>query len=390
MRLLEIYRRALEVVDPFPSTRLALGSDLRGPVAVMAAGKAAVPMLRGVLDGVEVSGGILVTKQDHLEGFDHPLIRCMEAGHPVPDRRSLEAGKLFLEFARRGPKEVVFCLSGGASALLELPVEGMSLEQLQELSRQLLNSGAAIEEINLVRKHLSLIKGGQLGLALSGSRLTTLLLSDVVGAGPEMIGSGPTLGDPSTVAQAEEIMSRYRLQLPGEVQFRETPTEVPGSFKVVADNRLLVQAATEAAGEFQVRPWPRPLLGSVEEAARELAGAARALSPGELLVAGGELTLEIPVRAGLGGRCQHLALLLAGEFHQTDLQALVGASDGTDGPTDAAGAWVDGRTWSAQASKALESFDSYRFFQQNGQAVMTGPTGTNVNDLVLIVAGQPS
>ncbi len=390
MSLEQIYRRALAGVDPFPSTKKALRRYRHlSRVEVMAAGKAAVSMVRAVLEELEVSRGILVTKDGHLDGFEAPEFTTLEASHPVPDRRTLEAGRRFLDFAAQSREPVIFCLSGGASALLEAPVEGLSLEQLQELSRQLLSCGAAIEEINLVRKHLSRIKGGHLGRALTHVPLVTLLLSDVVGAGPEMIGSGPTLGDPTSVAEAVEVLARYGLSLPKGVEFVPTPGHVPGEWLTVADNRSFVQAASQAAQPaWRTRVWEEPLQGSVEAGARRLLAEAGRMEDGELLVAGGELTLEIPTGSGLGGRCQHLALLLARELRGTGLRALVGASDGTDGPTDAAGAMVDGKTWQESAQSALDNFDSYHFFQRHGGALMTGPTGTNVNDLVLIGAGR--
>ena len=378
-----IYRQALKAADPFAVTGEHLDGWGDGPVRLMAAGKAAVPMARAVLEKCPVSKGILVTKTGHLENFENPLVETLEASHPEPDERSLEAGERFLAFAGESSEPIVFCLSGGASSLLAAPIEGLSLAQLKELNRVLLNGGIPIEEMNLVRKRLSRLKGGGLAQVMRVPCLT-LILSDVVGGGPHMVASGPTLNDRD--GDPQEVLQRYGLELPQGVTFRSSLPPFEPDYRVVADNQsfaLAAIAAAEATG-WAVQRGSLQRTGAVEELLPELRERAQALQSRELFVESGEWTAVIPPDGGLGGRCQHLALMLAREFQGQDLMALVGASDGTDGPTDLAGAWVDGDTWSQPAQRALEEFDSYSFFKGHGGALRTGPTGTNVNDLILL------
>lgn len=397
-----IYRQALAQIDPERAVREALRDrGWRGPVTLLAAGKAAVPMARACLAhlGASCSGGVLVTKDGHLgEAADQlaPL-QCFEAAHPLPNQAGVEATQRFLEVAKAAQGEVLFALSGGASALLVAPLDGLSLQRFQEIQQHLLRSGADIEELNTVRKHLSRIKGGQLAQALGPARCLTLILSDVVGSPLDAIASGPTVPDTTTVADCRRVAEKYGLSM---VHWTETPKEGNPCFEnmeavVVGDHRSFENAATRAAQDlgWRVRHLAKPLTQEVLVTASMLALEADLLEPGTLLLGSGETTVKVTGN-GLGGRAQQLALAMALRLRgRPDLAFLAGASDGTDGPTDAAGGVVDGATVAAgrklglDANEFLQRCDAYHFLEQTGCLLKTGPTGTNVNDLVLLGRG---
>ena len=303
---------------------------------------------------------------------------------------------------------VVCLISGGGSALLTLPVPGMDLTDLQTLTGALLRSGATINEINAVRKHCSRIKGGNLARLAAPATLITLILSDVVGDPLDVIASGPTVPDPATVADAQAVLERYKVQTQKPVPFRETPKPGDPVFEqvqnvVVGSNRLAALAAVEKARQLGYRTL---LLGTyVEGEAREVAKVAAALAKGlrahddplpppACIVWGGETTVTIRGK-GKGGRNQELALAAALALEGWPgvlLMAL--ATDGTDGPTDAAGAVITGETVARARSMgldpwaALEANDSYTFFDKLGGLIRTGPTGTNVNDLLFVLVDE--
>ena len=398
--------------------RLPDGSSL----VVLAVGKAACPMARALERRAagRLRRGLAITKDGHasaVEGFE-----VREAAHPVPDARSARAARDALAFAAgvASDETLVVLLSGGASSLTSLPVEGISMEALARTNRWLLASGADIAELNCVRKHLGAFGGGRLALASPAARIDLLVISDVPGDRLDVIGSGPCAADPSSWRDALDVVRRYEGEqaLPEEVVrtlergagggFPETPS--PGDARldrvrahVVASNtdaRSAVCAAAAADG------W------SVVDAGASLAGEARdvgaqfvSLSRGALAgaargvcVAGGETTVTLR-GAGLGGRCQELALAAAAaERGRADWTLLAAGTDGGDGPTDVAGAHADGGTCqrAARAGRdaegALRENDSHRFFAAEGGLFRTGPTPTNVMDLVLagVVAGQAS
>ena len=389
-------------------------------VFVVAGGKAAAPMAAAIVDvlGDCLTAGVVVTKYGHVpqEQSQAPALRILEAGHPVPDENSVRGAQAIADLARRATeRDLVICLiSGGGSALLTLPVPGLALADLQALTDGLLRSGATINEINTVRKHCSQVKGGNLASLAAPATLVTLILSDVVGDPLDVIASGPTVPDPTTVVDAEALLERYGF---GEtwvfgkrsgrdgVSFRETPKPGDPAFErvqnvVVGSNRLAATAAVEEARRlgFSALLLSTYVEGEAREVARVAAALAKGirahgdpLSPPACLVWGGETT--VTVRGdGKGGRNQELALAAALALDGwPGILLMTLATDGTDGPTDAAGAVVTGetavraRSLGLDLQAALETNDSYPLFDALGDLVRTGPTGTNVNDLLFVL-----
>jgi len=412
---------ALEAVDPARAVRRHVGREgeelvVAGQrydlaaydrVLVIGGGKASVSMAEAIvgLVGDHITAGAIVTKHGHAGGWSAPGFDVIEAGHPVPDEHSVRGAEAVADVAARGTEhDLVLCLiSGGGSALLTRPVDGVSLDDLQAVTDGLLRSGATINEINAVRKHLSSIKGGNLARLVAPASLVTMILSDVIGDPLDVIASGPTVPDTTTVDDAREVLQRYGLEGAGAI--RETPK--PGSplfdhvqNLVVGSNRLAAQAAAEEARSLG---FGTLLLGShVEGEAREVAKVAAALAKGvradsdplappACLVWGGETTVTIRGE-GKGGRNQELALAAALALDGwRGIYVMALATDGTDGPTDAAGAVATGETMTQarelglDARAALAENDSYHFFEDLGGLVRSGPTGTNVNDLLFIL-----
>ena len=399
-----IVRAAIEAVSPARAVQKALQNrTFPGKVYLVAAGKAAWEMARAALAVLEtpVAAGIVVTKYHHVK---HPLpgILCREAGHPVPDENSFSAAAEVLEMTRGLAESdtVLFLLSGGASALFELPL--VSGEELQDITGQLLACGADITEINTIRKRLSAVKGGRFALHCAPARVETIVLSDILGDPLDQIASGPTVADATSCAQAAAIAEKYRLRLSPAARAcleKETPKSLPNATaQIIGSVGQLCQAAAEACRQKGYRPLllTDRLDCEAREAGRFLASIARtqaAVCSGQklALLAGGETVVHLRGK-GLGGRNQELALAAA-----AGLDGLAGAavisvgSDGTDGPTDAAGGYVDGDTLAALAAKgwnadaALADNDAYHALQAVGGLLITGPTGTNVNDIALVL-----
>jgi len=401
--------------------RYALGSIHR--IFVVGAGKASAPMAAAVegMLGPRVSAGIIIVKY----GYAVPLrrIRVVEAGHPLPDAAGQRGAEALLDLVRgAGPDDLVLCLiSGGGSALMPAPVGEMSLDDEITVTGLLLRSGAAIQDVNTVRKHLSRIKGGRLAAA-SPARMVALILSDVLGDPVDAIASGPTAPDPTTFADALEVVRRYGLadSMPGSAMAylqrgaagREPETPKPDDpvFRrvqtvLVGSNEQAVAAAAARAktAGFRTLVLTTSLEGEAREAARVFCSVVRGIgtrrtpiAPPACLLAGGETTVTVRGQ-GRGGRCQEFALssggVIAG-WANTVVAAF--GTDGTDGPTDAAGALVDGGTAARahraglDAGRALADNDAYPFFQQLGDLLLTGPTRTNVNDIYLALVGNGS
>ena len=396
----------------------------RQRILVLAVGKAAIPMAQaaGEILGAALTAGIVVTKTGHAAGAVlSPALRVFEAEHPTPGVTGQQAATEIIRLlADVTPQDLVLVLlSGGASALLPAPAEGLTLEDLQATTTLLLRSGATIVELNAVRKHLSRLKGGQLARLAAPAPVAALILSDVVGDPLDVIASGPTTPDPTTYADAWRILERYKLLLrvPEAVQrhlaagvagkLPETPKSDDPCFAqvqnhVIASNRAAAQAAAQAATESGYRAL---LLSTfVEGEAREVAKVAVALMrsvrqhgdpfpPPACLLWGGETTVTVR-GSGTGGRNQELALAAALALDGLPHAALMAlATDGTDGPTDAAGAVVDGET-AARARAlgldlhtALDNNDAYPALDAVDALLRTGPTGTNVNDLLVMLVG---
>lgn len=361
----------------------------KGRTIVVGAGKAAAAMACVVEDYWEGPlSGLVVTRYGHaLPCID---IEVVEASHPVPDAAGQVAAQQMLDLVSDLTKDdLVLCLlSGGGSALLSLPGEDVTLEDKQRITQTLLKSGAPIKEINCVRKHLSAIKGGRLAQAAFPAKVVTLAISDVVGDDPSVIASGPTVADPTTIEQAQDILTRYNIPCPA---LSETPKDVKADFTVIASAKQALEAASAFAEHHGIRPI---LLGDdIEGEARGVAKAHAALAlttdGPSVLLSGGELTVTVKGE-GKGGPNTEYALALAleltmGPNKTPSIYALACDTDGTDGTGDNAGALIGPGTELAGAAEALAKNDAYGFFQTAGGLVKTGPTLTNVNDFRAIL-----
>lgn len=395
--LLEIFQAALAAVNGRRRVREFLAAQpLAPPVYLIALGKAACPMALGALDvlGAGIQGGLVVTKRDYAEALPWPVL---EAAHPVPDASSLAAGKRLLELIATipGTAPVLALLSGGTSALVEQLPPGADLDTLRRMNQWLLASGRDIVAMNRVRKRLSLIKGGRLAQQLAPRPVTCLALSDVPDDDPRFIGSGPLTPD-ETVEQ-EPIDDA-----PGEVRaaLRNAPASPRADdpcfarvrFEIIARLADGKRAAAEAARARGLPALVHPefVSGNAQAAGARLAQTVLDSPPGVLHVWGGETTVSLPARPGRGGRNQSLALSAARVLRgRDDVLLLAAGTDGTDGPTADAGALVDGATIErgeaeyGSADAALTRADAGRFLEMSGDLIQTGPTGTNVMDLML-------
>ena len=381
-----IWRAGLEACLPERVLPPHLPEPPRGRTAVLALGKAAVPMARAVearWDGP--LSGVAVTRR----GSEAPVPRIGTIGsaHPVPDESSVAAATRLLGLAQEaGPDDLVLVLlSGGASALACLPGEGLDLAEKQRLTRALLGAGAPVGEINCVRRHLSRFKGGRLALAAEPARLVTLAISDVVGDSAPDIGSGPTVADPTTVGEARAILRRYGVEAP-DSGWSETPKAAAGDYRLVARQDDALAAAAAEARALGYRPLVIASVGEAREVGRDHARLASSLPPGTALISGGELTVTVR-GSGRGGPNQEYALAaalaLAG---RPGLSGLAADTDGIDGDSEAAGAFFDGGG-APDGEAALAANDSGGWFAARGGRFVTGPTGTNVSDLRILLIG---
>jgi len=363
-----------------------------GRTLLLAVGKAAGTMARAAetrLAGQVVGCAVV----PHGTDADLDRVELFHAGHPVPDEAGVAAGEHLIALAQSADRRdlVLVLLSGGASALAALPGPGLTLGEKQGLVAALLRSGAPIGEINCVRRHLSRIKSGRLALAAAPARVVTLALSDVVGNAPETIGSGPTVPDTSTMADAKAILARYGLEAP-RFGWSETPNIPSSTFRIVADNGTAIETATREAERLGYRVR---FLGEVEGEAREIgarhAEIALESPPGTLLLSGGELTVTV-AGGGRGGPNHEYALAAAIRLAgRAGVAGLAADSDGVDGASLAAGAFFDGGSVARSqrdAAAALAGNDSAAFFAALDDQLVTGPTGTNVNDLRIILVGS--
>jgi len=428
---------AISAVDPAAAVRRAVrrrGDLLRigrrtyrlsriRRIFIVGAGKASAPMAAALEEilGARISGGLVSVKDGHTAPLRR--VELMEAGHPLPDARGRLAAERILQTAREAEAgDLVLCvISGGGSALLPAPAGGLSLDDKIAVTDALLRSGAPIQDVNAVRKHLSQLKGGRLAQAAHPAALAVLVLSDVIGNPLDAIASGPAAPDPTTFADALAIVERYGITAtmpaaaldhlrrgaaggipetpkPGDPVFARVHTVIIGS------NEHAARAAAAAARRegFRALLLTTSLDGEAREAGRLVASIARGVQdagipvpPPACIVAGGETTVTVRGQ-GKGGRCQEFALAAALSIggRRTLLIAGVG-TDGTDGPTDAAGALATGWTLARAAAAGLDpraslaDNDAYPFFHDLGDLVVTGPTRTNVNDLYLALIGRP-
>jgi glycerate 2-kinase len=394
---LRIFRAAVKAADPADSVKRRLQDigDYRS-IYVVGAGKAAVAMARAAEQvlGSRIRAGFVNTKYGH--GGKLRRIEVQECGHPIPDENGLRGARKIAEIARAaGPNDLVLCLiSGGASALVPFPSEGISLAQKQRAAGRLLACGASIHEFNCVRKHMSRIKGGQLARLAFPAHVRTLILSDVIGDDLDVIGSGPTVPDRSTLADAQTILDKYGI---GAKLGAETPKPGDPIFQnveniLVGSNRQAVEAGASKARElgFDTLILSTEIQGEAREIARVHAAIAKEMSRARrpmCVISGGEPTVTVR-GSGLGGRNQEFVLGAALDIAGLkNVLVFSAGTDGTDGPTDAAGAYATGETGlHPNAGSALANNDSYHFFEEAGGLVKTGPTGTNVMDIQIVLA----
>ena len=372
---------------------------LTGKIKLVAAGKAAWQMAKAASNylGERLEQGIVITKYGHVRG-ELPRIRCCEAGHPVPDEGSFDAARKALALTENLTKDdtVLFLLSGGGSALFELPL--IPAEELQDVTRQLLACGADIVEINTLRKRLSAVKGGRFAQHCAPAKVFSIILSDILGDPPDMIASGPTCPDSSTCADAMEIVRRYDLSLREETKqllMVETPKALANAqWMITGSVRELCDAAARSCRKLGYEPFflTDRLCCQAREAGSVMASILRThAGDGKKLafLAGGETVVRL-TGSGKGGRNQELALAAAEGISGLSNAALFSVgSDGTDGPTDAAGGFVDGATRQRlleegiHIDQVLLNNDAYHALQCIGGLIFTGPTGTNVNDVTV-------
>lgn len=406
------FKAGLAAVDPARMVPPALPEPPRGRTVVVGAGKAAAAMARAVEEAWRGPlEGLVVTRYGHALPTER--LEVVEAAHPVPDAAGRAAAKRMLELARGlGPEDLLLCLiSGGGSALLALPAEGLTLEDKQAVSRALLASGAAIGEMNCLRKHLSAIKGGRLAAAAAPARVVTLAISDVPGDDPAVIASGPTVPDPTAFSDARAVLEKYGIEPPPSVArlLEEAKDETPkpgdarlanSEFRLVARPQDMLEAAALVAREAGVAPLilGDAIEGEAREVAKVMAAIARQvrlhgqpLPPPCLLLSSGETTVTLRGK-GRGGRNSEFQLALALALDgQKDIYALACDSDGIDGSEDNAGALVTPDSLARAAALGLSpkvglaENDAYGFFSALGDLVITGPTLTNVNDFRAIL-----
>lgn len=414
--LLAIIQSAIDSVRPSfllpeilkqPSPELAgwLRADHK---CLLCTGKASVESAEAILETVEPNDYFVLTPS-HTTSSKLPLAHVRFGSHPIPDEKSLHASRELISWLKTLPAgaNLLIVLSGGTSALLVSPAEGLALESKMMANDLLLRSGAAIHEINAVRKHLSQVKGGRLAEVTSGRECLVLAISDVIGDDLATIGSGPFYPDPTTFQDACDVLKRYEIwdQVPAEVRHlleqgiagRIPETPKPGGRTlphfVIASSSKAQEAAARKATQLGYIPTliDEPLSGLVEGAAEKISRMAKEISAGTALIFGGEITVQVRGE-GIGGRNQHLALLLTRELSGSKVIFGAAGTDGIDGNSDAAGAWTDGQTLEKAKEKgisieaAMKQFDSYTFFQHLNQSIVTGPSGTNVMDLYIVLA----
>lgn len=414
-KLKSIVDMVVRTLIPEESTRLWIANNMHkfesvdGNLYTIAIGKAAWRMAKATNDvlGERIEYGIVVTKYAHSEG-DIPRFEIYEAGHPVSDENTLKATQKVLELTSNLTENdlVLFLVSGGGSALFEMPMEGIELEEIQFLNEQLLKSGANIVEINTVRKHLSKVKGGRFAQHVYPAKIVSLVLSDVLGDRLDSIASGPAYPDGTTSQQAIDVLRKYNITVSEKILnalAQETPKELSnvetfiiGSVKVACENAekfasqlgyntfvltTTLDCEAKEAGKF---------LASI---AKEIKNSDRPVKKPAAIILGGETVVKVK-GSGKGGRNQELALSFALAIEGLENIVLCSfGTDGTDGPTDAAGGIVDGQT-AHKIRKAglspesfLENNDSYNALKIAGDLLITGPTGTNVNDLIVLLVG---
>lgn len=390
--LVDLFAVALQAVNGKNVVeKQLLESPLEGDVAVVAVGKAATSMMsaaQNILND-QIQSALIITKKDY--GHESFIWPCIEAGHPIPDEKSLEAGQQLLNFLSSIPEntQLLVLISGGASALVEVLPDKMTLQDLQKMNQWLLSSGLDIHNMNRIRQSVSLIKGGKALQILSDNKVTQLAISDVRYDNPEIIGSGLFV-NPKNNKQLPVNTPQWLEPYIQPQSDQDKNVKVEVKTHIVANNELACQAVINKAKQdrYEVFYHGQSLYGDVFKIAEKIAEDLKQAQSG-IHIWGGEPTIELPKNQGRGGRNQSLALAIACEIENSkELTVLVGATDGTDGATDDAGAIVDGQTLQRggtleQAKEYLQKADAGSFLAEAESLLSTGPTGTNVMDLVI-------
>ncbi|HEY3841529.1 MAG TPA: glycerate kinase [Bryobacteraceae bacterium] len=412
---IQIFRAALKAADPAEAVRRHFTTPPTSfeRIFVVGAGKATAPMAQAVeqILGKRIAGGLINVKHGHSLKLNR--IEQNQSGHPVPDEAGVRGAQHIATIAREATaRDLLICLiSGGASALMPLPAPPITLAEKQATTNLLLACGATIHEINAVRKHISAIKGGQLAALASPARVLSLILSDVIGDNLDVIGSGPTSPDASTFHTARGVFDKYgiwnkapravrlRLEAGSRGEIPETPKTLKNAEnRIIGSNRLALDAAAVKAKQLgfktlilssSIEGETREVAGMHAAIAREIRQSGRPLKSPACVISGGETTVTLRGK-GKGGRNQEFALAAAvGIAGLEKVLVFSAGTDGTDGPTDAAGAQADGKTLQRgpEALRRLANNDSYDFFEPLKDLILTGPTGTNVMDIHLILVG---
>jgi glycerate 2-kinase len=408
-----LFDEAICAVSPQVAMPRQLPLSQHGRTAVIAIGKGAAEMMRVAQERAQQPlQGLVITRHGHLPvtGADWPDVEVIEAGHPYPDENSVRAAHRSLEIAHslEAGDQMLVLLSGGGSALLAAPTEGVSLEDKQRLTRSLLQSGATIEEINCVRKHLSQIKGGRLAVAAGAAHVSTWIISDIPGDDPSFVSSGPTVADETSLSNARDIIEKYGIEAPKNIvralldPLNETPAA--DSLGLAGGETLIIARARDALGAarayaesmgYQVTDLGDQLQAESRHLGASHAALARRLGQdgkARAIISGGETTVTVANKAGRGGRnLEYLLGLAIALDGAPGIHALACDTDGIDGTEDAAGAIITpdtldrARAAGLDATALLQANDAYRFFEALGDLVITGPTLTNVNDFRAIL-----
>ena len=401
-----IFMKSVSSVMPDVTVARALDkTEIKSPVTLIAIGKAAWKMAKSASDilGAKIKCGVVLTKYGHAHGAIGNL-QIYEAGHPIPDENGTAATQKILAMTKDLTEKdtVLFLISGGGSALFDAPCQGVTQEFLAQLSSGLIASGADINEINTIRKRFSQTKGGRFALHCAPAKIHQIILSDIVGDNIENIASGPATPDSATSSDALAIIEKYKIDIPEHLKnniTQETPKHLDNvTTSVGANVKELCLGALKAAAElgYTAKITDSSVTCPVEEAAKRLIETAKAQNSSDkplAIITGGETTVKL-LGKGKGGRAQQFALICAKLIQNTSgTVILAGGSDGTDGPTDAAGGIVDGSTWNILEEKGLDpekmlkDNNAYNALAAADALLTTGPTGTNVNDLMLILVG---
>ena len=391
---LEIINYSIKQVQPAIAVKKALKDFKRpkGKTIMVAIGKAAYAMAKETIETIDIDEGLVVTKYGHSKGkLKNTTI--IESGHPIPDENSIKGANAAIEMCSKLTKEdtVIFLISGGGSALFEAPL--VSLKELQDINIQLIKCGANINEINSIRKKLSKVKGGKLVKICSPAKIINIILSDVINDQLDMIASGPTCPDSSTTDTALNTILKYNLNFDDKIinlLHCETIKKLDNvETFITGNNEELKIAAKNKAKELGYKPIyiREALIDDIKESTKYLKSLIEEhINDNEntAIIAGGEIVVEVK-GSGLGGRNQELACRLSPYLQEKNACVFAIGSDGTDGPTDAAGGYADKDTYSQELNSYLNNNDSYHYLEKNNGLIKTGPTGTNVCDLYCIL-----